>query len=89
MQKPNLIYLDTINLRMRQSLKSEGCIREPKELLEALQIARASSFWFDSTSTYKENIVHWIRKARRKATRAKRIDAVVDHCVRGEMLFEQ
>ena len=88
MQKPNLIYLDAINLHMRQSLKSEACMREPKELLEALQIARASSFWFDSTSTYKENVVHWIRKARRKATRAKRIDAVVDHCVRGEMLFE-
>ena len=77
-----------INLHMRRRPKSEAGMREPKELLEALQIARASSYWFDSASTYKENVVHWIRKARRKATRAKRIDAVVDHCVRGEMLFE-
>ena len=71
---------------MVQNTNPHNLIEEPGELLKALRIARARSYWLDSTSDYRQNILQWIGKARRRSTKTKRIDTVVDHCVRGVRL---
>jgi uncharacterized protein YdeI (YjbR/CyaY-like superfamily) len=58
----------------------------PQELLEALRVARAQSYWLESSSTYRQSIINWIEKTKRRGTKLKRIESVVDHCVRGEQL---
>ena len=58
----------------------------PQELLDALRVARAQSYWLDSSSTYRQNIISWIEKTKRRSTKLKRIESVVDHCVRGEQI---
>jgi uncharacterized protein YdeI (YjbR/CyaY-like superfamily) len=66
--------------RMRESVTG------PQELLEALRVARAQSYWLESSSTYRQSIINWIEKTKRRGTKLKRIESVVDHCVRGEQL---
>ena len=61
-------------------------VTEPQELLEALRVARAQSYWLESSSTYRQSIINWIEKTKRRGTKLKRIESVVDHCVRGEQL---
>lgn len=57
---------------------------EPEALMTALWAGRAKSWWDAAAPSYRQNILRWIAKARREATREKRINAVVDHCIRGE-----
>lgn len=61
-------------------------VTEPQELLEALRVARAQSYWLESSSTYRQSIINWIEKTKRRGTKLKRIESVVDHCVRGEQI---
>lgn len=61
-------------------------VTEPQELLEALREARAQSYWLESSSTYRQSIINWIEKTKRRGTKLKRIESVVDHCVRGEQI---
>lgn len=61
-------------------------VTEPQELLEALRVARAQSYWLESSSTYRQSIITWIEKTKRRGTKLKRIESVVDHCVRGEQI---
>ena len=71
---------------MSQDSGARGFIVEPQELLDALRVARAQSFWLDSSATYRQSILLWIEKTRRRSAKLKRIESVVDHCVRGEQL---
>ena len=71
---------------MSQDSGAREFIVEPQELLDALRIARAQSYWLESSSTYRQNIISWIKKTKRRSTKLKRIESVVDHCVRGEQL---
>ena len=71
---------------MSQDSGAREFIEEPQELLDALRIARAQSYWLDSSATYRQSILMWIEKTRRRSAKMKRIESVVDHCVRGEQL---
>lgn len=66
------------------SLSGVDDLVEPEALLDALRTARATSWWTSSAPSYRRNILRWIAKAKRASTKAKRIDTVVEHCVRGE-----
>ena len=57
---------------------------EPEALMTALWAGRAKSWWDAAAPSYRQYILRWIAKARREATREKRINTVVDHCIRGE-----
>ena len=57
---------------------------EPDSLTTALWAGRAKSWWDGTAPSYRQNILRWIAKAKREATREKRINTVVDHCIRGE-----
>jgi len=61
-------------------------VDEPQELLDALRVARAQSYWLDSSATYRKSIIMWIEKTKRRGTKMKRIESVVDHCIRGEQV---
>ena len=71
---------------MSQDSGAREFIVEPQELLDALRTARAQSYWLESSSTYRQSIISWIEKTKRRGTKLKRIESVVDHCVRGEQL---
>ena len=71
---------------MSQDSRAQEFIVEPQELLDALRVARAQSYWLDSSATYRQNIISWIEKTKRRGAKMKRIASVVDHCVRGEQL---
>ena len=71
---------------MSRDTEARELITEPQELLEALRIARAHSYWLESSSTYRQSIINWIEKTKRRGTKLKRIESVVDHCVRGEQI---
>lgn len=66
------------------SLSEVDDLVEPEALLEALRTARAVSWWTSSAPSYRRNILRWIAKAKRTSTKARRIETVVEHCVRGE-----
>lgn len=85
-QKLLLIYLNRVISHMSQDSGAREFIVEPQELLDALRIARAQSYWLDSSATYRQSIISWIEKTRRRSAKMKRIESVVDHCVRGEQL---
>ena len=57
---------------------------EPEALMPALWAGRAKSWWDAAAPSYRQHILRWIAKARRETTREKRINTVVDHCIRGE-----
>ena len=57
---------------------------EPEALISALRAGRATSWWDGAAPSYRRNILEWIAKAKREATKEKRITTVVDHCIRGE-----
>ena len=69
---------------MSQDLEGREFIVEPQELLDALRVARAQSYWLDSSATYRQSIIRWIEKTKRRGAKIKRIESVVDYCVRGE-----
>ena len=71
---------------MSRDTGARELITEPQELLDALRVARAQSYWLDSSSTYRQSIITWIEKTKRRGTKLKRIESVVDHCVRGEQI---
>ena len=71
---------------MRRDSVMRKPVTEPQELLEALRVARAQSYWLESSSTYRQSIINWIEKTKRRGTKLKRIESVVDHCVRGEQI---
>ncbi|MGB1798523.1 MAG: YdeI/OmpD-associated family protein [Candidatus Poseidoniaceae archaeon] len=71
---------------MSRDSGSREFVTEPQELLEALRVARAQSYWRESSSTYRQSIITWIEKTKRRGTKLKRIESVVDHCVRGEQI---
>ena len=71
---------------MSQDPGAREFIAEPQELLDALRVARAQSYWLDSSASYRQSILMWIEKTRRRSAKMKRIESVVDHCVRGEQL---
>lgn len=71
---------------MSRDSRAREFLTEPQELLEALRIARAQSYWLESSSTYRQSIITWIEKTKRRGTKLKRIESVVDHCVRGEQI---
>ena len=66
------------------SLSEVDDLVEPEALLEALRTARAVSWWTSSAPSYRRNILRWIAKAKRTSTKARRIETVVEHCVRGQ-----
>ena len=57
---------------------------EPEALKVALRTGRATSWWDGAAPSYRRNILRWIAKAKREATKEKRITTVVEHCIRGE-----
>lgn len=57
---------------------------EPEALRVALRAGRATSWWDGAAPSYRRNILRWIAKAKREATKEKRITTVVEHCIRGE-----
>ena len=57
---------------------------EPEALRMALRTGRATSWWDGAAPSYRRNILRWIAKAKREATKEKRITTVVEHCIRGE-----
>ena len=57
---------------------------EPEALRVALRAGRATSWWDGAAPSYRRNILRWIAKAKREATKEKRIATVVEHCIRGE-----
>ena len=57
---------------------------EPEALISALRTGRATSWWDGTAPSYRRNILRWIAKAKREATKEKRITTVVEHCIRGE-----
>jgi len=71
---------------MSQDSGAREYIVEPQELLDALRVARAQSYWLDSSTTYRQSIIAWIEKTKRRGAKMKRIESVVDHCVRGEQI---
>ena len=71
---------------MSRDLGAQEFNVEPQELLDALRAARAKSYWLDSSVTYRQSIISWIEKTKRRGAKMKRIESVVDHCVRGELL---
>ena len=71
---------------MSQDSGAREFIVESQELLDALRVARAQSFWLDSSASYRHGILLWIEKTRRRSAKMKRIESVVDHCVRGEQI---
>ena len=71
---------------MSRDSETREFVTEPQELLDALRVARAQSYWLDSSSTYRHSIITWIEKTKRRGTKLKRIESVVDHCVRGEQI---
>lgn len=71
---------------MSRDSGSREFFTEPQELLEALRRARAQSYWLESSSTYRQSIITWIEKTKRRGAKLKRIESVVDHCVRGEQI---
>ena len=71
---------------MSQHSEAREFIVEPQELLDALRVARAQSYWLDSSANYRQSIVTWIEKTKRRGAKMKRIESVVDYCVRGELL---
>ena len=71
---------------MSRDSEMRESVTEPQELLEALRVARAQSYWLESSSTYRQSIINWIEKTKRRGTKLKRIESVVDHCVRGEQI---
>ena len=71
---------------MSRDSETREFVTEPQELLDALRVARAQSYWLDSSSTYRQSIITWIEKTKRRGTKLKRIESVVDHCVRGEQI---
>jgi uncharacterized protein YdeI (YjbR/CyaY-like superfamily) len=71
---------------MSQDSGARGFIVEPQELLDALRAARAQSYWLESSSNYRQSIILWIEKAKRRGAKMRRIESVVDHCVRGERI---
>ena len=71
---------------MSQDSRVQELIVEPQELLDALRAARAQSYWLDSSATYRHSIISWIEKTKRRGAKMKRIESVVEHCVRGEQI---
>jgi uncharacterized protein YdeI (YjbR/CyaY-like superfamily) len=71
---------------MSRDSETREFVTEPQELLDALRVARAQSYWLESSSTYRQSIITWIEKTKRRGTKLKRIETVVDHCVRGEQI---
>ena len=71
---------------MSRDSETREFVTEPQELLDALRVARAQSYWLDSSSTYRQSIITWIEKTKRRGAKLKRIESVVDHCVRGEQI---
>jgi uncharacterized protein YdeI (YjbR/CyaY-like superfamily) len=71
---------------MSQDSGAREFIVESQELLDALRVARAQSYWLDSSASYRHSILLWIEKTRRRSAKMKRIESVVDHCVRGEQI---
>lgn len=71
---------------MSRDSETREFVTEPQELLDALRVARAQSYWLESSSTYRQSIITWIEKTKRRGTKLKRIESVVDHCVRGEQI---
>lgn len=71
---------------MNRGTGADEFVDEPQELLDALRVARAQSYWLDSSATYRQSIIMWIAKTKRRGTKMKRIESVVDHCIRGEQI---
>ena len=71
---------------MNRDSETREYVTGPQELLDALRVARAQSYWLDSSLTYRQSIITWIEKTKRRGTKLKRIESVVDHCVRGEQI---
>lgn len=71
---------------MNRGTGADEFVDEPQELLDALRVARAQSYWLDSSATYRQSIIMWIEKTKRRGTKMKRIESVVDHCIRGEQI---
>jgi len=85
MQPPGRAGIDEAKASGRYlSLSGVDDLLEPEALLEALRTARATSWWTNAAPSYRRNILRWIAKAKRAPTQAKRINTVVEHCVRGE-----
>ena len=71
---------------MSRDSETREFVTVPQELLDALRVARAQSYWLDSSLTYRQSIITWIEKTKRRGTKLKRIESVVDHCVRGKQI---
>lgn len=56
----------------------------PQELEAALRKhPEAHTFFYELSKTYRKSYLYWLFQAKREATRAKRISAIVENCAAG------
>lgn len=59
-------------------------LETPDDLAARLVERGADEWWQRAAPSYRRNVLRWVASAKRPATRANRIDTVVDHAARGE-----
>ncbi|MEM1372836.1 MAG: YdeI/OmpD-associated family protein [Pseudomonadota bacterium] len=59
-------------------------LKEPDDLVTALDAQNARAFWDASPPSYRRNILRFIAGAKRPETRAKRVALTAAHAARGE-----
>lgn len=59
-------------------------LETPQDLAERLAERGATEWWGGAAPSYRRNVLRWVASARRPATRAKRIDVIVEHAAQGE-----
>jgi uncharacterized protein YdeI (YjbR/CyaY-like superfamily) len=61
-------------------------LREPEDLVAALEAAGGLPWWRASAPSYRRNILRYLAAARRAETRRKRTLLIATHCARGEKI---
>jgi uncharacterized protein YdeI (YjbR/CyaY-like superfamily) len=57
----------------------------PQDLSDALALRPGAADWFTSAApSYRRNVLRYLRGAKRRETRAKRVAQIADHAARGE-----
>ena len=52
----------------------------PSDLLQALKMKKAESWWNDAAPSYKRNLLRWLSSAKKETTRQKRCDEIATAC---------
>ncbi len=59
-------------------------LETPDDLAARLAERDAATWWQSAAPSYRRNVLRWVASAKRPATRARRIDTIVEHAARGE-----